>query len=87
MVSPMAKFACSELLGVAPDNPLRWELPAVFPAVAVLSLGWAWWLRARRNDAYEAVGLGPDAVRIPPPRTAGDEASATTFTTGTGAAR
>jgi amino acid transporter len=47
-----------ELLGVAADDPLRWMIPGVYGAVAVLGILWAFVLRATDPAAYAALGLG-----------------------------
>jgi amino acid transporter len=49
------------LLGVAPDDPLAWIIPSLYPAVAVLGILWALVLRATRRDAYQAIGLGANS--------------------------
>jgi amino acid transporter len=50
------------LLGVAPGNPAAWALSASYAAVAVVGLGWALILRARRPAIYATIGLGPHAI-------------------------
>ncbi|WP_433349260.1 APC family permease [Micromonospora sp. CA-111912] len=52
------------LLGVAPDSPLRWGVPAAFPVVALLGLHWALVLRRRRPDAYARIGLGAESAAM-----------------------
>lgn len=44
------------LLGVAPDDPLRWIYPSSFAVVFVAGVAWAAVLRVRRPRAYEAIG-------------------------------
>ncbi|MGK5680142.1 APC family permease [Actinoplanes sp. URMC 104] len=46
------------LLGVHPASPVRWQLPAVYAAAAVLGVGWALILRAAKPDVYTQIGLG-----------------------------
>ncbi|MET8085545.1 APC family permease [Micromonospora sp. NPDC005237] len=72
----------ANLLGVAPDSNLRWELPAVYPVAAALGIAWALLLRANRPDTYARIGLGAAsaaaAVRSgeqPAPTPAGAEVS------------
>ncbi|MFK3984089.1 APC family permease [Micromonospora sp. NPDC050397] len=50
------------LLGVAPDSVLRWALPAVYPAAAILGVIWAVVLRGRRPEVYRTIGLGPESA-------------------------
>jgi amino acid transporter len=58
----LAVLHYATLLGVAPDSPVAWLLPASFAAVAAIGLGWAAWLRSRRPDIYATIGLGAAAV-------------------------
>ncbi|MFI1196705.1 APC family permease [Micromonospora sp. NPDC020750] len=63
------------LLGVAPDSPLRWAVPAAFPVVALLGLHWALVLRGRRPDAYARIGMGAEsAAMLVTPDPAGEQA-------------
>jgi len=55
----MANF--DVVLGVSPDSPLRWVLPGVYVAAAVLGVVWGLVLRARRPEVYVNIGLGPEA--------------------------
>ncbi len=58
------------LLGVAPNSPLRWAIPAAYPVVALVGLHWALVLRGRRPDAYARIGLGAESAAlmdVPPP--------------------
>jgi len=50
------------LLGVAPDHPLRWIIPASFPAIAILGILWALILRVSKPDVYQTIGLGANSV-------------------------
>lgn len=50
------------LLGVEPTSPLRWAFPAGYAAAAVLGFVWALYLRYRRPQVYEAIGLGVEAA-------------------------
>ncbi len=50
------------LLGVPETDPLRWIIPAAYPAVAVLGVLWALILRASKPDVYRAIGLGANTV-------------------------
>jgi len=56
----VANFAT--LLGVPPDDPLRWMLPAAYLVAAAAGVAWALVLRVRRPDIYRAIGLGANAV-------------------------
>jgi amino acid transporter len=51
----------NNLLGVAPDHPLRWIIPASFPAVAILGILWALILKATRPEVYASIGLGANS--------------------------
>lgn len=50
------------LLGVAPDNQLRWILPGLYAIAAVLGLIWALILKVSRPDVYDNIGLGANAA-------------------------
>jgi amino acid transporter len=50
------------LLGVAPDSPLRWQLPSVFAVAAVVGVGIAVWMRIRHQHRYARIGLGAHAA-------------------------
>jgi amino acid transporter len=50
------------LLGVAPDSPAAWLLPAGYAVMAAAGLGWALVLRLRRPQVYTTIGLGAHAV-------------------------
>ena len=76
----LAVWHFATLLGVDPHDPLRWRLPACYAVIAVVGLGWAWFLRTRRPGVYAVVGLGPAAVTqipspVPAPRVAYEQVS------------
>jgi amino acid transporter len=50
------------LLGVAPDDPLRYIIPAAYPVVGLLGFIWALVLKASKPDIYATIGLGADSV-------------------------
>ncbi|HEV2781126.1 MAG TPA: GNAT family N-acetyltransferase [Actinophytocola sp.] len=50
------------LLGVPPDDPRGWVVPAHFAAVAVAGLLWGWFLRIQRPAVYRTIGLGANRV-------------------------
>ncbi|MEV4515178.1 APC family permease [Dactylosporangium sp. NPDC049525] len=52
------------LLGVAPDSPLRWVIPAGYVAVAVLGVGWGLVLKVARPDVYANIGLGAKSATV-----------------------
>jgi amino acid transporter len=52
----------TDLLGVPAGDPLGWQIPAAYPAVAVLGILWALVLRASKPDVYRAIGLGANTV-------------------------
>ena len=56
--------AFSGLLGVKPDDPLRWALPGAFLVLAVLGVLWALILRVSRPDIYRQIGLGGPASSL-----------------------
>jgi amino acid transporter len=49
------------LLGVPADDPLRWIVPALYPAVGLLGILWALILKAVRPEVYAAIGLGANS--------------------------
>lgn len=52
----------SLLLGYTrPSTPGK-VLPSLFALVALIGIGWALYLRSRRPEVYEVIGLGPDAA-------------------------
>jgi len=58
----LAVLHYATLLGVSPGDPAAWALPASYPVVAVIGLGWGLILRIRRPQVYAAIGLGAHAV-------------------------
>ncbi|WP_422752422.1 APC family permease [Micromonospora sp. WMMD708] len=56
----VANFAT--LLGVAPDSPLRWIIPGVYPVAALIGLLWGLVLRANRPDVYARIGRGAEST-------------------------
>ncbi|MEV6493146.1 APC family permease [Actinoplanes sp. NPDC051633] len=46
------------LLGVSPDDPVRWLLPTGYAAAAAVGLLWALCLRATRPAVWARIGLG-----------------------------
>ncbi|MFJ6197749.1 APC family permease [Micromonospora sp. NPDC092111] len=60
VVVAVANFAT--LLGVPPDSPLRWVIPAVYPVAALLGLIWGLVLRTSRPDVYARIGLGAESA-------------------------
>jgi amino acid transporter len=50
------------LLGVAPDDPLRWVVPLLYPAVGILGILWALILKATKPDVYARIGLGANTA-------------------------
>ena len=50
------------LLGVPADDPAAWALPGSYALAAVIGLGWAPNLKARRPQVYATIGLGAHAV-------------------------
>jgi len=62
VISFLAVKDFDSLLGVAPDDPLRWIVPALYPAVAVLGILWALILKATKPDVYARIGLGANTA-------------------------
>jgi amino acid transporter len=54
------------LLGVPPDAPLRWLIPAGYLLAALLGAVWAVTLRITRPDVYAAIGLGAKSATVVP---------------------
>jgi amino acid transporter len=50
------------LIGVAPNDPLRWILPGLYIVAGGLGLWWARFLRTSRPEAYEMIGRGANAA-------------------------
>lgn len=57
-----AVVSFSNLLGVAPEDPLSWIIPSIFPAVAILGILWALILKVSKPEVYQAIGLGANSV-------------------------
>jgi amino acid transporter len=51
-----------KLLVVGPNDPLRWIIPAAYPAVAILGILWALILKVSKPEVYQAIGLGANSV-------------------------
>jgi amino acid transporter len=58
----LAQRNFATLLGVDTSSALRWQLPALYVVAAAIGAVWAALLRARRPSAYQAIGLGANAV-------------------------
>jgi amino acid transporter len=50
------------VLGVEPDNNVRWIVPIAYLVAAVLGLLYGMFLKARRPQVYAAIGLGANAA-------------------------
>ncbi|GAA1005793.1 amino acid permease [Acrocarpospora pleiomorpha] len=50
------------VLGVAPDEPIRWVLPGIFVVAIIFGVVWARVLKATKPDVYANIGLGARAV-------------------------
>lgn len=59
------------LLGVPPDHPLVWAIPAAFAVAAALGASWGLILRAFQPAVYARIGLGAKAAlaTVPGPTT------------------
>ncbi|HEY7176946.1 MAG TPA: amino acid permease, partial [Micromonosporaceae bacterium] len=51
----------ANLLGVGSHDPVRWIMPGLYLAVAVIGVLWALTLKAGKPDVYDAIGLGATA--------------------------
>jgi amino acid transporter len=51
-----------DLLGVPWEHPVRWIIPAAFPAVAILGILSALILKVSKPEVYQAIGLGANSV-------------------------
>jgi hypothetical protein len=51
------------LLGTDPNSPLRWILPAIVLACAVVGVIWGVMLRNNRPDVYEGIGRAATGFR------------------------
>lgn len=60
IVLVMANF--DTVLGVAPDSPLRWIMPAVYFVAVGLGVMWGLALRANRPKVYANIGRGAQAA-------------------------
>jgi amino acid transporter len=54
----LAVWHYATLLGVPPDSPAAWALPAAFAVITVAGLIWGLALRAFRPEVYAAIGMG-----------------------------
>jgi amino acid transporter len=62
LVATVSQF--DVLIGVAPDDPVRWQLPGLFAVAAGVGCGWALFLRARRPQVYAALGRAPRRTTV-----------------------
>ncbi|MFF5173078.1 APC family permease [Micromonospora sp. NPDC000089] len=74
IVVAVANFAT--LLGVAPDSPLRWIIPAVYPVAAVLGALWGLALRGNKPEVYARIGRGAESAATPVAPTASEAEAA-----------
>jgi amino acid transporter len=51
----------ANLLGVPPHDPVRWIMPGLYLAVAVVGVLWALTLKSGKPDVYDGIGLGATA--------------------------
>ncbi|MGW4502224.1 APC family permease [Micromonospora sp. NPDC004336] len=63
VVVALAVVNFADLLGVAPDSPLRWAAPVGYPVAALLGVLWALVLR-RRPATYARIGLGAESAAV-----------------------
>ncbi len=50
------------VLGVAPDNNVRWVVPIAYGVAIVLGILYGLFLKAQRPDVYASIGLGANAA-------------------------
>ena len=50
------------VLGVAPDSPLRWIMPAIYFVAAGFGVMWGLALRSSKPEVYANIGLGARAA-------------------------
>jgi amino acid transporter len=63
-IAVLAVTHYSTLLGVAPGSVAARALPASFGAVAVLGLIWGLFIKIRRPQVYQTIGLGAHAASV-----------------------
>jgi amino acid transporter len=85
----LALLHFATLLGVEPDHPLRWGVPAGYLTVAVLGLLWGLVLRRRQPSVYATIGRGAKSATgaAPSPRQGGHAAPRVPQPAGQGASR
>lgn len=54
----LAVINFATLLGVSPDHPLRWGIPALYLVVGVFGVLYGVYLRSARPAVYDSVGMG-----------------------------
>jgi amino acid transporter len=69
----LALLHFATLLGVDPDHPLRWGVPATYLVVALVGTGWGMALRRHQPEVYATIGRGAKSatrsvVPVPAPR-------------------
>ncbi|SFP43938.1 Amino acid transporter [Amycolatopsis arida] len=72
VVSGLALSNLTTLLGVPEDSVLRWVVPGVYLAAAMLGVGWGLTLRARRPAVYAVIGQGAKATLAGEPGSLGN---------------
>jgi amino acid transporter len=63
-VTYLATAHLDTLLGVAPDAPLRYAVPAAYAVALLLGVGWALVLKKARPDTYARIGSGAKAATV-----------------------
>jgi len=51
----------ANLLGVDAHDPIRWIMPGLYLAVAIIGVLWALTLKGSKPDVYDGIGLGATA--------------------------
>jgi amino acid transporter len=61
MVVYFAVDGFNDLLGVEEGAPVSWVIPALYPVVFLLGVGYALILRSTRPEVYQSIGLGANS--------------------------
>lgn len=62
VVTVLAIVNFDTILGVEPDNNVRWIVPIAYGVAIILGLLYGLYLKARRPDVYASIGLGANAA-------------------------
>ena len=73
----------ANLLGVDAHDPVRWIMPGLYLAVAVIGVLWALTLKSGKPDVYDGIGLGATAGTAVAAMTVASATGVPTQTSGT----